>query len=874
MLSAGLPSTYRQYKCDTDVVASWLAATANQHGYTAPFAAPPTASAPANTSAAPSSGRLKGKARKVARQQLQQQVAPSSVDTKDAPEPPPKSKYVLAIRDFVPLAEFIASKLATTTPTAPENEVGIPSFFSTALERAIRVRKALSARLNAVKQHPSAQADATHAHFVGVLEKVCDILLKPEGSSGDAFNIAAMKDATNAVRADTEKKDKARDFNIFDVLQVYEPSEEFLNAPDVVLPAASSPVELEYTAEEDYSEAECVFAFTALLKDLMNLREEVSNLWNEYRSGKIDLAAAAVGANMAIELARGMEEDMAPLLKKHDGALVLLPKFFGAICQTMGLDPFHKELFTDDMNFACYDMGATFLYNAASLLEAIRTAAPHSARGMPSYTGKFGWYDAQTAHLETMDNRQRWAQDKAALLEVVPDITLLFELKGIPVLDEFARGVKAMLETQEIPVWLCFAAQNYLDTLHFFGPDVTRPLAEFHHFNEITVELLDRAKVAERNIVVKKDLEDMRRMVTVQMNGVDIFTASRMVSNRGSRNESASRPSSFLQHNPLFCGLWIHYARVLFHQTGVKYAAKPGAVLHAVQLYTVVRQQQQQKNSVSVPEWPDIDRLLAMQGPQAFFVGTEPPASPRAHFQNYCMSRAVSPANWLAATNRRKGKQGKVPVQTSRAGIRELKFRAPASLWCGARVEKRETAEPTRRIWNAEVVQQILEVSGWLKKQEQEQTKKDGTAETETQAGAAAVGKAKAKATPAPPTLTAQELVHHVAHAIQAEIPDLVFNYFAMHETACGLLEQVQAHADDIGLPRMSYVTSDVADLAGLILATAAGELASVSGQGQRVLGEVARRIEEYVTAELDGCLVALGRIAHVLTTDKRALTA
>ncbi|PCD25539.1 hypothetical protein AU210_014642 [Fusarium oxysporum f. sp. radicis-cucumerinum] len=96
-----------------------------------------------------------------------------------------------------------------------------------------------------------------------------------------------------------------------------------------------------------------------------------------------------------------------------------------------------------------------------------------------------------------MDNRQRWAQDKAALLEVVPDITLLFELQGIPVLDEFARGIRYMFETEDIPVWLCFAVQNYLDTLRFFGPNVINTLAEFYRFNEITAELLDHINLAD-----------------------------------------------------------------------------------------------------------------------------------------------------------------------------------------------------------------------------------------------------------------------------------------------------------------------------------------------------------------------------------------
>ncbi|KAG7413153.1 hypothetical protein Forpi1262_v017248 [Fusarium oxysporum f. sp. raphani] len=865
MSSTSFLSIYQQYKRDTDIVASWLATTAKKHGYTTSLAAPPTAGAAANKSAAPSSGRLKGKARKEAKQQQKQHVAPSGIDEKDAPDPPPKPKYVLAIRDFVPLAEFIARELTTTTAIEANNGAGIPLFFRTALERAIRVRKMFSMHLSETNKHLSVRANTAHAYFVSVLEKVRYVLFKVEGGSGVAFNMASKKGATNAIRDNSVVEGKIRDFSLFQMLQVYEPSENFSDSSDVVLPARSSPIDLEYITENDESEAECIFAFTALLKDLIKLRKEVSNLWNEYHSGKIDLAAAAIGANLAIELARSMEEEMAPLLKKHGGALALLPKYFGAVSQYLGLDPFQKERFSDDMNFACYDIGATFLYNAASLLEAIRTAAPYSARQMPCYTGKFGWYDAQRAHLETTDNRQRWAQDKAALLEVVPDITLLFEIEGIPVLDEFARGVKYMFETQEIPVWLCFAVQNYLDTLRSFGPNITKVLAEFHRFNEITADLLDRANLADyHQNDAKKDLEDMRKMVTVKLNGVDIFTASRMALNRSSRNDRASQSSSFLLHNPLFCGLWIHYARVLLHQTSVRYAAKPGAVLHAVQLYTAVRQQQQQQQEeeeeekeehlVPVPEWPDLDRLVAMQGLQAFFVGTEPPASLQAHFKNYCMSRGVSPANWLAAANRRKGKHGKVLLQRSRAGIRELKFGAPVSLCCAARMEKRAIAEPTRRAWNAEVMQQILETSGWFKIQQEEQAKKDGVAETEFQAGAAADRKikAKAKAAPAHPTLTAPQLVHYVAHAIQTEMPDLVFDYFAMHKMARGLLEKVRAQADDIGLPFMSYVTTDVADIAGLVFAVAAKEMASKSGQSQGVLGKVAMVIREYVIAELD----------------------
>ncbi|KAI8415918.1 hypothetical protein FOFC_05545 [Fusarium oxysporum] len=448
-----MPSTsflliYQQYKRDTDIVASWLASTAKKHRYTTSLAAPPTAGTAANKSAAPSSGRLKGKARKEAKQQQKQHIAPSGIDKKDAPDPPPKPKYVLTIRDFVPLAEFIACELITTTAIEANNGAGILLFFRTALERAI--------------------------------------------------------------------------------------------------------------LENNKSETECIFAFITLLKDFIKLRQEVSNLWNEYCSGMINLPAAAVGANLAIKLARSMEEEMAPLLKNHGGVLALLPKYFGA--------------------------------------------APRFYIILLACSKRFG-RPRRIVHDKCLATP---AQDKAALLEVVPDITLLFEIEGIPVLNEFAHGVKYMFETQEIPVWLCFAVQNYLDTLRSFGPNITRVLAEFYCFNEITTDLLDYA---------------------------------------------------------------------------------------------------------------------------------------------------------------------------------------------GAAADKKI--------------------------------------------------KAKAKAAPAHLTLTAPQLVHYIAYAIQTEMPDLMFDYFAMHKMARGLLEKVQAQADDISLPLMPYITTDVADIAGLVFAVAAKEMASKSGQSRGVLGKVAMVIRE-----------------------------
>ncbi|EXL63693.1 hypothetical protein FOPG_20034, partial [Fusarium oxysporum f. sp. conglutinans race 2 54008] len=121
------------------------------------------------------------------------------IDKKDAPDPPPKPKYVLTIRDFVPLAEFIACELITTTAIEANNGAGILLFFRTALERAIRIRKMFLMHLSETNKYLSMQANIAHIYFISVLKKVRYVLFKVKGGSGIAFNMASKKDATNTI---------------------------------------------------------------------------------------------------------------------------------------------------------------------------------------------------------------------------------------------------------------------------------------------------------------------------------------------------------------------------------------------------------------------------------------------------------------------------------------------------------------------------------------------------------------------------------------------------------------------------------------------------------------------------------------------------
>lgn len=136
-------------------------------------------------------------------------------------------------------------------------KVEVPSFFTTTLERVISVRKAFSAKVAGL----DLGSDARHGFFVGDLEKVRGAL-KPFVKD-DAFNVSQLKNEIKKVDAE-EKKFSSRFRNFFEVLEVYEPSDAFLNAPDVEAPKRTPPIPLEYTAEVEDTVEEAIFALVTL----------------------------------------------------------------------------------------------------------------------------------------------------------------------------------------------------------------------------------------------------------------------------------------------------------------------------------------------------------------------------------------------------------------------------------------------------------------------------------------------------------------------------------------------------------------------------------------------------------------------------------
>lgn len=271
MLPASLVSSYQEYKRDTDAIATWLASTAKSCGYKIVH----QAAEPSNTG----KGRLKGKARAEAKKQ---QEATKSAD-----------KHIIKISDFVPLAEFVASK-----------NICIPNSLITTLRRVITARGGFANKLSERGVNRDKASDENHGYFVGILDQVEKILNRrtrpgptPVSTKPDNKPTATPSDYAS---------------NQFAGLEVYEPSEEFLEAPAFETPNKSRDECVDYEAEQ-LASFDAVIVYTWLLvKDLQNIRARVKWIWARYRAGLFDLCAAAIAANTAIDLARNLSKSIRP----------------------------------------------------------------------------------------------------------------------------------------------------------------------------------------------------------------------------------------------------------------------------------------------------------------------------------------------------------------------------------------------------------------------------------------------------------------------------------------------------------------------------------------------------------------------------------
>jgi hypothetical protein len=191
---------------------------------------------------------------------------------------------------------------------------------------------------------------------------------------------------------------------MFDVLNVYTPSEDFPNAPDIT-PTPTAEPETQYPVEEDVTWEDAFFALAALLRDYDYLSQEIYSLWQKYASGEFDLAAVALATNTVFELSHSMEADIKKLMDKFGGTGIFAQQCFDAACQAMGIEKDRKNQ-GEAYNLAAYEFAKLLTVNSMGVFKGY--VDHHRAAVMPGhYNGSLGWYNEKLG-AGGRNNTERW----------------------------------------------------------------------------------------------------------------------------------------------------------------------------------------------------------------------------------------------------------------------------------------------------------------------------------------------------------------------------------------------------------------------------------------------------------------------------------
>lgn len=603
-LPAALISTYAQYKHDTDAVASWLATTAKANGYPKPFS--DDEKTPAG------SARSKGKARKAPKAKK----APSTF-----------KKYIIAIKDFVPLAEFIVGK------TPP---ISIPASFNTTIDRVIAARGGFANDLAGQEKHIKDDAsDRRHGYFVDVLKQVRQ-LLKPDVEPTMPETPSAGSDASSDPLS-----------NRFAGLKIYEPSDKFLETPPA---APTQDKNVVYEAETSTTLYDALFAYTLLFNDLQVIRSHIEVIWKDYRDRALDLVAASIATDTAIDLAREVIEAAMPALEggpqEWEGGLMgLVEKFFLYHVILRGHDPETTKTSNpkDNMNHAIfYDMEDEMYITAFRLLDGLNDVLD------PDHMPLIG--DHALPPYRPADRSRggqfKMMQDQHLLMGVFTDLVVCNRSVKWIANDAFLREIKEMDKTGKVSFSLVFTAQIFLDIHHILGAEADRGLQDLIRHGVFIRREIDQHLSFHENLRIDgwpksndQGLRQCSKLISWVLDDPVGKTKNKYYNKYGQEPPAALRSFGLLRRCPVIAGIWLAKFRTEYNEIGIAVANAWGSIGAAAHLYNACQSERLLEQG---PAWPDLDVTMTILGEDSFFVGGKRPRGVADCFKKACMQLGTS----------------------------------------------------------------------------------------------------------------------------------------------------------------------------------------------------------------------------------------
>ncbi|KAI3396237.1 hypothetical protein diail_12381 [Diaporthe ilicicola] len=599
MLPDSLKSSYAQYKDDTDRFATWLLRAAEKCGYQSSRL---LAADPPNSINGPANAKGKAKAKAKAK-------------AKSAPLLP--LKYKATVSELRSLGQVVA-----------KSSVKVPTPILAVARRAVTLRKDAASWFVGKGDTPS---NKRHAHFVEVLEEICESL---EWRTNGASRADPESDTRSATATRTNAATSAETYdeawiNQFATLTVEEPEETpEPSDPSKQLVQVELVEEVDVDAEEPEQKhlSHAYFRVFCLFRDLQNMRAFILQTWEEYRDSKLDIMTASVVTDTAMQLARAAAEDLvhspsvAPghLSDELEAQLML----FGMACVARG----HHEPASTELgltfNVEMADEAEWCFIPTRTLLQSFVPVMQQSH--VPDFKkGHFGDYDPK-ADRSRMSVDERFNEDKILLLELLPEFCLLQTMGGNwPVRDEFTHGFSEFVETKKITLWLCFAAQVLLDIHHTLrsSPDspwndlrmaglrISKTIADFKKLSATHPKPAFWPKEGDQEI------DSIQHCIDSNIK----FDPQRAVWQLVLSSSQTHEEHFFLKRNPVLCGLLTFHLNLRMQVIGQGLVNQWYDVQQMAFLYNLVQ---------TCPDvklvWPDIEAFINIHGENRIFVGSRP----------------------------------------------------------------------------------------------------------------------------------------------------------------------------------------------------------------------------------------------------------
>ncbi|KAI1456575.1 hypothetical protein F4805DRAFT_475702 [Annulohypoxylon moriforme] len=589
MFTTELNSTYRQYKADTNYIATWLATTAKLHGYQSEHLDP--AKAPS---------RLKGKARKQAKQ-----------------EPKPSGHtYVIAIREFIPLAQFIRDQ---------QPDIPVPVSLAASLRRAIRSRGNFSGLLEKNGYDLNALADHSHQHFVGILARVCNVLRPrfvfnqtPSNKEESCHDDVTGFENYFSRLSSEETIELPNDDN-------YEsPTSEFIDTPEG---------KIQYEAEEQTTRDDALFALYHVIGDISEIRDQTSETWNQVFIESQDysfypLASAALLTNLGIELARDLVEEVSQICETHGGVRHLLEVLCAGTAAASGLSK--EQIWDQSDETGKFNTDNMYCFEEEFFLTPLYVLSLHMESQMQ-------W---------KVDTNQIFPlkKDTTGREKEITDVTLLhwyFAESSLhaPTWEKLAQD--EVMKAKDIhalpaePIQVALAGQIFLDIHHRYGEKVTKAYS-------LMIQQLDQVRI---ELQKYRKFESTYSCCTKASAKLGLRTADQIWALLNT--VVSPRNSQFLKRNPLLCGLTVFFFQSELEEFGVNLLNTDPTMIASAHLYNALRKEQ-----LLGQPWQDLELLMTVLPKSAFFVGEDRPSGLSHYRQRFLLQLGV-PASAFAPKGRR-----------------------------------------------------------------------------------------------------------------------------------------------------------------------------------------------------------------------------